>query len=108
MLFRSSQPDRSDPNYPVLDSGGAPPEEFRILPKGLEYAISVFVAAAPAAGFALLRELVVIDDGDVHSIVRSNLGKSGLSLPTLICGHSARVLVRHHDYRSPIGDYLGH
>ena len=56
-------------------------EEFRILSKGLEYAISVFVAAAPADGFALLRELAAIDDRDVQRIVRSNLGKSRLSRP---------------------------
>jgi len=61
-------------------------EEFRILSKGLEYAISVFVAAAPADGFVLLRELVAIDDGDVQRIVRSNLGKSRLSRP-----HPAQV-----------------
>jgi hypothetical protein len=56
-------------------------EEFRVLSKGLEYAISVFVAASPADGFALLRELAAIDDGDVHRIVLSNLGKSRLSRP---------------------------
>ena len=56
-------------------------EEFRILSKGLEYAISVFVAAVPADGFALLRELSAIDDGDVQRIVGSNLGKSRLSRP---------------------------
>jgi len=56
-------------------------EEFRVLSKGLDYAISVFVAAAPADGFALLRELATIDDRDVHRIVRSNLGKSRLSRP---------------------------
>jgi hypothetical protein len=56
-------------------------EGFRILSKGLEYAISVFVAAAPADGFALLRELTAIDDGDVRRIVRSNLGKTRLSRP---------------------------
>ena len=56
-------------------------EEFRVLSKGLEYAISVFVAASPADGFALLRELAAIDDGDVQRIVRSNLGKSRLSRP---------------------------
>ena len=61
-------------------------EEFRILSRGLEYAISVFVAAAPADGFALLRELAAIDDDDVRRIVRSNLGKSRLS-----CAYPAQV-----------------
>jgi hypothetical protein len=56
-------------------------EEFRVLSKGLEYAISVFVAASPADGFALLRELAAIDDRDVRRIVLSNLGKSRLSRP---------------------------
>jgi hypothetical protein len=54
-------------------------EDFRVLSKGLEYAISVFVAAAPAEGFALLRELSSIDDRDVRRILRSNLGKSRLA-----------------------------
>ena len=44
------------------------------------------MAAAPADGFVLLRELVAIDDGDVQRIVRSNLGKSRLSRP-----HPAQV-----------------
>jgi hypothetical protein len=56
-------------------------EEFRVLSKGLEYAVSVVVAAAPVEGFALLRELASIDDRDVRRIVRSNLGKSRLSRP---------------------------
>jgi hypothetical protein len=56
-------------------------DEFRILSKGLEYAISVFVAASPADGFTLLRELAAIDDRDVRRIVGSNLGKSRLSRP---------------------------
>lgn len=56
-------------------------EEFRVLSKGLEYAVSVFAAAAPVEGFALLRELASIDDRDVRRIVRSNLGKSRLSRP---------------------------
>jgi hypothetical protein len=56
-------------------------EEFRVLSKGLEYALSVFVAASPSDGFALLGELVAVDDGDVQRIVWSNLGKSRLSRP---------------------------
>ncbi len=56
-------------------------QEFRVLSKGLEYAVSVFVAAAPVEGFALLREFASIDDRDVRRIVRSNLGKSRLSRP---------------------------
>ena len=43
--------------------------------------LTFFVAAAPADGFALLRELAAIDDRDVHRIVRSNLDKSRLSRP---------------------------
>jgi hypothetical protein len=64
-----------------LDAATRRTEEFRILSKGLEYAISVFVAAAPAEGFALLRELAEMDDRDVRRIVRSNLGKARIATP---------------------------
>lgn len=54
-------------------------EEFRILRKGLEYAISVFVASSPEQGFPLLREWAASDDAGVVAIIGSNLGKSRLA-----------------------------
>ena len=43
--------------------------EFRALSKGLGYAISVFVAAAPEEGFRFLRRWAEADDIDVKKIV---------------------------------------
>ncbi len=54
-------------------------EEFRVLKKGLEYTISVFVAAAPETGFPFLRRWARSDDADVARIIRSNLAKSRLA-----------------------------
>ncbi|GAX90097.1 hypothetical protein [Effusibacillus lacus] len=54
-------------------------EEFRVLSKGLEFAISVFVASDPETGFALLRKYALKDDKDMKRIIRSNLGKARLT-----------------------------
>ena len=62
-----------------LTKAGRSDEEFRILRKGLEYAISVFVAAAPEEGFRFLRKWAEADDADVKRIVASNVRKSRLA-----------------------------
>lgn len=54
-------------------------EPFRVLCKGLEYALSVMAAAEPGAGFELLSRLASLDDPAITRIVKSNLGKSRLS-----------------------------
>ena len=54
-------------------------EDARVLSKGLEYAISVFVEKAPEEGFALLRKFAVLDDKQLKKIIKSNLGKSRLT-----------------------------
>lgn len=54
-------------------------EEFRVLSKGLEYALSVFVERAPGAGFKLLAKFAVTDDKRMQKIVKSNLGKARLA-----------------------------
>ena len=51
----------------------------RVLRQGLEYALSVFVAAAPEPGFAFLRKWASVRDADVRRIVRANLGKARLA-----------------------------
>ena len=53
-------------------------EEFRILRQGLEFALSVLVAALPDEGFARMRAWATEDDADVKRIVRTNLGKARL------------------------------
>ncbi len=54
-------------------------EEFRVLRKGLEYAISVFVAKLPTEGFELMKEWAQKNDPDIKKIIKSNLGKSRLT-----------------------------
>lgn len=54
-------------------------EEFRVLSKGLEYALSVFVERAPEAGFKMLAKFAVTDDKRMQKIVKSNLGKARLA-----------------------------
>ncbi|MGE7611151.1 hypothetical protein [Paenibacillus sp. NPDC101420] len=54
-------------------------EHFRVLSKGLEYSLSVFVASEPEAGFAMLEKFAKSRDTRMIKIVKSNLGKSRLS-----------------------------
>lgn len=54
-------------------------DDFRTLRKGLGYAVSVAVAAAPEPGFGLLRDLAASADADVRWIVRENLKKNRLA-----------------------------
>jgi len=62
-----------------LTKVGRSDEEFRALGKGLGYAISVFVAAAPEEGFRFLRKWAEADDVDVKKIVAANIRKSRLA-----------------------------
>ncbi|BCG58882.1 hypothetical protein [Paenibacillus sp. URB8-2] len=55
------------------------PEPFRVLSKGLEYALSVFAAAEPEEGFALLERFAGMSDLRIIRIVKANLGKSRLT-----------------------------
>ena len=54
-------------------------EEYRVLRQGLEYALSVFVAALPGEGFPFLERWAASEDPDARRIVRSNLGKARLT-----------------------------
>ncbi|AOY77783.1 HEAT repeat domain-containing protein [Clostridium formicaceticum] len=54
-------------------------EEFRILRKGLEYAVSVFVAKLPDEGFEFMKKWAQEKDADIRKIIKSNLGKSRLT-----------------------------
>ena len=54
-------------------------EEFRVLRKGLEYAISVFVQKLPNEGFEFMKKWAEKDDPDIKKIIKSNLGKSRLT-----------------------------
>ncbi|MEK4064380.1 MULTISPECIES: hypothetical protein [Paenibacillus] len=54
-------------------------EHYRVLSKGLEYSLSLFVASEPEAGFAMLRRFAQSGDPRMLKIVKSNLGKARLS-----------------------------
>lgn len=61
------------------DAGQVDAEHFRVLSKGLEYSLSLFVASEPESGFALLRRFAQSGDARIIKIVKSNLGKTRLS-----------------------------
>lgn len=54
-------------------------EDFRGLRQALGYTISVVTAAAPARGFALMRECASWHDSDITWILRENLKKKRLA-----------------------------
>jgi hypothetical protein len=62
-----------------LERGARRSDGFRVLKKGLQYAISVLVAAAPREGFALLERWTEMDDADIRAIVKANLKKARLA-----------------------------
>ncbi len=53
-------------------------EGFQALRKGLAYSLSVFAAAFPVRGFALLGAWAGVEDSDIRWIVKENLRKSRL------------------------------
>lgn len=54
-------------------------EEFKVLSKGLQYSLSVFIAYLPEEGFAFLRKYTKINNPELRKIIKSNLGKARLS-----------------------------
>lgn len=62
-----------------LDATRRKTEEFRVLRQGLEYALSVFVAALPNEGFLWLAKWAKEEDPDVRKVLKSNLGKTRLT-----------------------------
>lgn len=59
-----------------LSSDELKSEPFKVLSKGLEYALSVFVAYAPEEGFDMLRRFAAVPHKDIKRIIKSNLGKA--------------------------------
>ncbi|MBB6217880.1 hypothetical protein HNQ80_004016 [Anaerosolibacter carboniphilus] len=62
-----------------LDRSARKKEEFKILKKGLDYAISVFVERLPSEGFDLLKKWALVEDLDIQRIVKSNISKNRLT-----------------------------
>lgn len=54
-------------------------EDFRVLRQGLGYALSVFAAGLPEAGFPLLAKWAASKDPDARWIIRENLKKNRLA-----------------------------
>ena len=54
-------------------------ENFKILRQGLGYSLSVFAAASPGEGFALLRKCAAVSDPDLAWVVKENLKKKRIS-----------------------------
>lgn len=54
-------------------------EDFRVLSKGLEYAISVFVENLPDEGFEMMKKFARVNQKDIRRIIKSNLGKTRLT-----------------------------
>lgn len=54
-------------------------QEFSVLSKGLQYALSVFVAELPVEGFDLLKAYAAKNDTELKKIIKANLGKSRLT-----------------------------
>jgi hypothetical protein len=54
-------------------------EDFIVLSKGLQYALSVFVADLPEEGFDLLKKYAKLNDPELNKIIKSNLGKTRLT-----------------------------
>ncbi len=54
-------------------------EPFRTLRQGMGYALSVYAAAAPAEGFALMRKTAALQDPDLAWVIRENLKKKRLN-----------------------------
>lgn len=67
-------------------------EAMRTLRQALGYTVSVAVAAAPDAGFALLEQLAASPDPDIQWVVRENLKKARLGRwPDRVATVAARV-----------------
>jgi hypothetical protein len=62
-----------------MDAKSRKDEPFKALRQGMGYALSVFVAACPGDGFALLRKSAAVRDPDIAWIVRENLKKKRLA-----------------------------
>ncbi len=62
----------------AIDGGDLKSEGFRVLSKGLEYALSVFTAYLPDEGFEMLRRFAAVPRKEIKGIIRSNLKKARL------------------------------
>lgn len=62
-----------------LPASGRATEEYRVLKKGLEFTLSVFVAAAPEPGFRFLSRWASSENVETKKIIAGNIRKSRLA-----------------------------
>lgn len=63
----------------ILPSKERKSGEFKTMRKGLGYTLSVVVCATPKEGFALIQQLVGLQDADILWIIKENLKKNRLT-----------------------------
>jgi hypothetical protein len=63
----------------TIDASSRKQESFKVLAKGMGFAVSVIVAAAPERGFAMMRRFATSGDADINRILKENVGKSRLT-----------------------------
>ncbi len=78
-LFSLSMADRLMERVAAAGRAERTREDFRVLRQGLGYALSVYAAALPEAGFPLLAKWASSPDPDVRWIIRENLRKKRLA-----------------------------
>ncbi|MDF2878158.1 MAG: hypothetical protein K0S30_1254, partial [Clostridia bacterium] len=63
----------------ALDKEARKKEDFRVLEKGLQYALSVFAAFLPEEGFELFKKYGEVKDLSIDKIIKSNMTKARLT-----------------------------
>jgi hypothetical protein len=63
----------------ILSSKERKSDAFKAMRKGLGYTLSVVVCAVPKEGFALMQQLVDLQDADILWIIKQNLKKNRLT-----------------------------
>ena len=63
----------------ILSNRERKSQEFKTMRKGLGYTLSVVVCATPKEGFALIQQLVGLQDADILWIIKQNLKKNRLT-----------------------------
>jgi HEAT repeat protein len=78
----------------AVPSGQRKSEEFRVLFKGLSYAVSVIAAALPGEGFPFLERWAFNRDPDIRKVLVANLKKRRLTLadPERTAALSAKLM----------------
>lgn len=63
----------------ILSTKDRKSDAFKTMRKGLGYTLSVVVCAVPNEGFALIQQLIGLQDADILWIIKQNLKKNRLT-----------------------------